>query len=136
MNRTIFFKNFFMYFPAITTGTLLACATLNSQETLPSDILWQIVIVGLLGGFITSLLIVNFDIPKKEAIVRSVIHYILINCLILGVGYYFGWYDFSLTSVIIMIITIILVYVFVLGISFFGHKQTANRINQELRRRD
>ena len=97
-----FLKRLTFYVATITTFTLLACAVWITIEMvdsgmslqadfLPVELLWQVLVVGVVCGFATALLIAGEAQSRKEVLVRFGTHYVVINAIILGCGALFGW---------------------------------------------
>ncbi|MBQ7942517.1 MAG: DUF3021 family protein [Lachnospiraceae bacterium] len=102
------------------------------------EILWQILLV----SFVCSLSELFFGMPegkeysKRQWIVRWVLCYIYVNVVVLGCGFYFGWYlPDSMPMVVGMLLCIAAVYSFVYGVIYFMDVKTAEQMNQKLQER-
>ncbi len=103
------------------------------------EILWQILLV----SFVCSLSELFFGMPegkefsKKQWIVRWVLCYIYVNIVVLGCGFYFGWFSpESIPMVIGMMLCIAAVYLFAYVVIYFMDVKTADRMNQKLLERN
>lgn len=79
----------------------------------------------------------DFSVGKRhenrEVIIRTVIHYLIINAIILGCGYLFDWYNIrNPWSVLVMMITIALIYVCVSALAWKRSFDEAKRMNEKL----
>ena len=138
-----FLKRLTFYVATITTFTLLACAVWITIEMvgngmslqadfLPVELLWQVLVVGVVCGFATALLIAGEAQSRKEVLVRFGTHYVVINAIILGCGALFGWYTVTPVGVLMMMLTVALVYVAVATMSYLRDKSIADKINERL----
>lgn len=121
----------------ITSCMVIAVAlfvtVFDPTERIEAVILWQIPAVAALLSLIT--LIHPWDRPLKKAgtAVRIVIHYLLVNVIVLGAGYVFNWYNpQSAKSVIIMVITIAVIFAIVSGVSWGRSARDARQMNERL----
>lgn len=124
-------------FSMITSCMVIAVAlfvtVLNPIERIEAVILWQIPAVAALIS-LTSL-IHPWDIPLKKAgmAARIIIHYVLVNIIVLGAGYAFDWYNpKSGESVTAMVVSIAVIFAIVSGISWGRSARDARRMNERL----
>ena len=70
---------------------------------------------------------------KKEIIVKTLIHYLLINAIVLGGGALFYWYDPSqVRNIAAMVLAITLIFGVVTAISWRKSAADAARMNEKL----
>ena len=70
---------------------------------------------------------------KTEMVVKKLIHYILINVIVLGGGAFFYWYDPSqMHNIVAMELTIALIFAVVSAISLRKAAVDAARMNKKL----
>lgn len=124
-------------FCMVTTCMVLAVAVfttiVNPLDRMEAAILWQIPAVAAPISLLT--LIYPWDRPmgKWECSVRKVIHYVLVNGIVLGAGILFDWYDpKQLGSVIAMLASIAAIFLVVSGISWRKSARDARRMNERL----
>lgn len=103
------------------------------------EILWQILTV----SFLCSLSEIIFATPdgkemsKTQWIVRWILCYIYVNVVVLGCGFYFGWYlPESMPMVVGMLVCIAAVFAFVYGVTYYMDVRTADQMNQKLLERN
>lgn len=138
-----FIKKFTSYTTMITTCTLFACACVNSlfyamngtsfsNAVIPFNTLWYILLIGVICGFFTTILLKDETVSKKESIFRTILHYIVMNIIVMTGGYFLHWYSFTPSSIFIMLISIFIVYVLVCLMSYIRDKNLADKINERL----
>lgn len=108
---------------------------INPMERIEAVILWQIPVVSAVLTLVS--LIYPWDRPmgKLEIAVRTAVHYVLINMIVLGAGVVFDWYNpKSWRSVVAMLVSIALIFVLVDCISWKRSARDAKRMNENLRK--
>lgn len=127
----------------VTTGTLavymfwdiitLSLAGKNIlMSQIPSLALPEILSVGILCGVATELLLPNRELPVTEGRIRCIIHYALINAIVLICGYLYGWYALDAASILLMCLTSAGVYVFTFLLNFHKDKKMSDEMNEKL----
>lgn len=128
-------KVFFDVFTKVTTCVVFAVAIycriffpgLNFKE----DMLWQILLVSLLTS--AGTLMYNDDIKKNSMKVRCIIHYLMVNVIVVGCGIWFEWfYADNLAQVIGMLILIAIIFTVVSVVSWRKVEKEAELMNQRL----
>lgn len=128
-------KIFFDVFTKVTTCVVFAVAIycriffpgLNFQE----EMLWQILLVSLLTS--AGTLMYNDDIKKNSMKVRCIIHYLMVNAIVVGCGIWFKWfYADNLAQVIGMLILIAIIFATVSLVSWRKVEKEAKLMNQRL----
>lgn len=120
-------------FAAITTCVLFATALFTTvffplSEVSPS-LLWQILVTSFLCA--ASTLVHQGE--RKPAGFIVFLHYLLINVIVLGAGYFFEWYDVKIMSnVIAMVVLIAVIYVVVIFIFWKKGIKDAEQMNRKL----
>lgn len=130
-------KQLFFTFSAVTTctvaGTAIYLNIFYQGVSLGSEILIQILFVSLT----TSLGICLYphrEVCKKEIIVRTLIHYIYVNVIVLVCGLWFEWYSIDNMAMILgMLVLIAAVFGIVSFICWRKSEKDAALINEKLR---
>lgn len=121
-------------FAAITTCVLFATALFTTvffplPEVSPS-LLWQILVTSFLCAVST---LVHQGEQKPTGLIIF-LHYLLINAIVLGSGYFFEWYDVKkMSSVIAMVVLIAVMYVVVAFIFWKKGVKDAEQMNRKLK---
>lgn len=124
-------------FCMIATCTLTATAffttLLSPVETISANTLWQVLLVSFLCTLSTLLYPWERKISKTELYIRIIIHYLLINVIVLGFGSRFGWYEpIHLTSTLSMLFSIAVIFAAVSLISWSHSAKDAKKMNERL----
>lgn len=133
-----FFKCFLSFFTTITTAMLALMAVIHyvtSVQTLPKNILLQIIVAGAAAAFTTSLFAM---IEEKPGLLRNIsimlLQYAAICGEMIGFGLWFGWIEKS--TAFLMPIYVAIVYVAVTVVTFILYFKEADEINRALSRRN
>lgn len=128
----------FEIFSMVTACVVIAVAffttVLEPVDTVDPVIFWQILSVSFLCSL--GCLIYPWDkVPgKREMGIRIVVHYLLINGIVLTAGFCFKWYrPDRLGSVVVMLLTIALIFGIVSALSWRKAAVDAKRMNEKLR---
>lgn len=122
----------------VTACVVIAVAVFTTiadpSDTVDSVTLWQIPAVSFLCSL--SCLIYPWDRPigKREMGIRIVIHYLLINGIVMASGFFFHWYDISHPgSVSGMLFAIAVIFAVVSVFSWKKDAGEARRMNERLK---
>lgn len=122
----------------VTSCMVIAVAffttVINPVDKVSTVTFWQIPAAAVPITLVT--LIYPWDRPlgKREMAVRTVIHYVLINVIVLGAGIVFEWYDpKNVRNVISMVASIVIIYAVVYGISWGRSARDAKQMNERLK---
>ena len=105
-------------------------------------ILWEILGV----SFVTSLgsvIAIAFpvsdsekEISKQAMLIRNLLYFLFVNVVVLGCGFWFGWFYISDWRMIAgMEACIVFVYCSVVAISYYMESRVADRMNRKLKER-
>lgn len=128
----------FQIYTMVMTGVVFATAIfitfISPVERVESALLWQMAAV---SGLCTLMSLVcypwNREMGKVEQIVRTMIHYVMINVVVLGSGAWFEWYNPSrFGSVGAMILAIAIIFGVVTFFSWRKGKRVAAELNRRL----
>lgn len=95
---------------------------------------WQIAVISILCALSSIFLFPDKDISKKELIIRTVLHLLSVYIIVIGFGALWKWLDLSnITTVILMALFILFVYIIVWIIILIYEKHTSEQLNKKLR---
>ena len=125
-------------FCMVTTGSVFVCAVYNKifwsgNTFLDGDILWQLLAL----AFVCSL--GNFfhpyrEISRRREAFNKGLHYVYINVVVLGCGYWFEWMDIENISMLaVMMLGILVVFAVVSYVIWKLHARESENLNRKLR---
>lgn len=133
MKKILEFIKWFFY---ITTSVLFICAAnqaLFGEDTVFTQTLWNILLSGFITALVTTLLRPDKKDGGKIMIMKIIIHYIILCVVMIICGHWFGWMDFSLRDIIMMLVSVAIVYLIVFFAGFWIDLKRADEINQKLK---
>lgn len=136
MKRKIEFL--FYIFTLVNTCVVIAVAVFTTlmepSETVDSVLLWQIPLVSLFCTLGCLIYPWERECNKREMALRIGAHYLYINGVVLGAGFWFRWYrPDHLDSILSMLLTIAVIFGLVSVVSWRKAAADARRMNERLR---
>ncbi len=117
----------------VTLATAVFITVINPIERVESVLLWQMMLVSGVCTLPSLIYPWNREMGKVEAIVKTVIHYVLVNVIVLGSGALFEWYNPSkFYSIAAMVLTIAVIFGAVTAGSWKRAALDAARMNEKL----
>lgn len=135
---------------SVTTGTLIACTVwygitrLASGEgireaRIPYLTLPQILVLSILCGVESEFIMPNDDRPPKESWRRYLLHYATVTATALICGYFYEWYEPTVSGILLMCLTSAGIYVFASYLKYRSGKKDADVMNEcleEIRKKE
>lgn len=124
-------------FTMVLTGVVFAVGVftivINPTETVETKLFWQMPLVSALCTLTSLIYPWDREMSKTEAIIKTLIHYVLVNVFVLGGGALFYWYDPSqLRNIAAMMLAIALIFAVISVISWRKSAADAARMNKKL----
>lgn len=126
------FYTFVCVTTCVTFGTAVYIELFLDNPMLNVDTLWQILFVSLLCSVCTAI----YQKEMTGRLLKSMIlvHYLVINLIVLGCGIWFKWFQpEKLLEVIGMLLIIAFVFLVVSAVMWKMDKQVAVQMNERLR---
>lgn len=124
------------HFFIITVGVLFVTSLSNLAEgnkLIPAELPWQILLTSAITALPSFLFYFKKEPTKKQFVARCIIHFVIIESIVMAEGALFGWYKGFLGGVILFGM-ILFVYLIVWIYSYFMSRSLANDINSALKR--
>ncbi len=125
-------KDFFI----ITVAMLFAVSLANSIaliEYYPPDFPWVVMGTGAVTSIPTLLFYFKEEPTKLQARIRIVIHFFLIQAIVMTEGFLLGWYkNFAMALLVFAMVTA--VYLLTFLFSYITRTSTAKSINESLKK--
>ncbi len=133
-----FFKAFLHFFVTITTAIVFVVAidgAIGDYEMIPKYTMFQILGAGAATALVTTAVFSYEPKTRKQYLIQTVVHYIVLCGIMAVAGIMFGWIDVTAFDVIIMCIYVAVVYFIVFVISYLLLKKEVDRFNEAINRR-
>lgn len=122
-----------MVMEAVVLAVAIFTTIIDPVEKIESLLLWQMLLVSGLCTITTLIYPWGREMGKVEAIVKTLIQYVLINVIVLGSGALFGWYNPSkFYSIAGMVLTIAIIFATITVSSWKRAASDAARMNEKL----
>lgn len=131
-------RNFIQWFVTITTGILAICAldaTLSGAETIPTAMLWQVLLAGALCALATVLFFPTESHSRRRTVVGIGLHFVSLCAVMVYCGIRFGWIGWAAADVATMVGCVVVVYAFTVGVSYALEKKQVDLMNRLLKDR-
>jgi hypothetical protein len=124
-------------FSMVLTGVVIAVAVfitvINPTDTVTSALFWQMPLVSAVCTLISLIYPWDREMGKTELIIKTVIHYILVNVIVLGSGALFYWYNPSqFRNIAAMVLAIAVIFGGINAFSWKRASSVAARLNEKL----
>ena len=124
-------------FSMVLTGVVIAVAVfitvINPTDTVTSALFWQMPVVSAVCTLISFIYPWDREMGKTELIIKTVIHYILVNVIVLGSGALFYWYNPSqFRNIAAMVLAIAVIFGGINAFSWKRASSVAARLNEKL----
>lgn len=127
----IFSDTFTKVTTCVVFGVAIYCRIFFPGPNFREELLWQILFVSLLTS--AGALMYTDDIKKNSMKVRCIVHYLMVNVIVIGCGIWFGWFHTdNLAQVIGMLLLIAVIFGIVSFILWRKAAQEAQMMNLRL----
>lgn len=128
-------KTFFEVFTTVTTCTVFGvgvyCGIFFPGIHLGVEMMWEILLVALLTS--AGTLMYKDELSKKSTKIRCVIHYLMVNVIVVVCGIWFHWFHTDdLAQVIGMLILVAIIFLIVSAVSWKKVMKEADLMNRRL----
>lgn len=133
MRRLNEFIKWFLY---ITPGITFVCAVnvkISGDNMIPAASLWQILISGFLTAAVTVFLVPREGKNKPAALAGGLLHYTVLSVVMVGCGCWFGWMEFDMAGMKMMLISVAVVYWLAFSVYYLIDVYQAGVINRKLK---
>lgn len=127
------FHIYAMVMVGVTLATAVFTTMISPIERVESALLWQMMLVSGVCTLTSLIYPWNREMGKVEIVVKTVVHYVLVNVIVLVSGALFEWYDPSkFYSIAAMVLTIAIIFAAVTVGSWKRASLDAARMNEKL----
>lgn len=120
----------------IITVSVLFCTGISElasgTKSLCIDYPFIIIITGIVGALPSFLFYFRNEPTQKQFWLRMVIHFFIVEGIIICEGAFVDWYHEFLEALILFLM-VLFIYLFVVLCTFIMYRNTANEINKALR---
>lgn len=131
-----FLKDLLRNFAYVTTGTVIAFAVytaITGVKEVPIIMVAEIPAAGLVTALIATAMLFKEQRTRKGTAAVTVLNYIFVSAAMIVLGILFGWIEFEIKQILLMLVCAAFVYAFTVIISYLTLKQEADEINEALK---
>lgn len=126
-------SHFFIITVCVTAAIGISNLFVPGQQGYPKEFPLHLLMIGATSALPSFLFYFKREPGRKQFIIRIILHFICIMAVVLGEGYFLGWYDNALDMAIVAGI-VILVYAAVWIITMRSNSKAEQGINEALKR--
>lgn len=119
----------------IITVSVLFFVSLTNQlrgiQAYSAEFPWVIMLTGIIGAIPSALFFFKKEPSKNQFRLRLLIHYVVIEAIIMTEGFILKWYE-SFAEGLLIFAIVLLVYIIVFAYTYFVAFNTAHSINKAL----
>ncbi len=131
-------KSMLKQYPVIYTMTMVCtlvyCSIFAPDEKLSLGFLASMMIFAFIGDLPMLLFCSSKELTEKQWNIRKVIHFVFLECLLLGMAKYMDLYHTLLQGVFFFIL-VMMVYVIVSIMLYCSDKRLADSLNEKIKNR-
>lgn len=131
-----FLKDLLRNFAYVTTGTVIAFAVytaITGVKDVPVIMVAEIPAAGFVTALIATVMLFKEQRTKKGIAAVTVLNYVFLSAAMVALGLLFGWIEFEIRQILLMLACVVFVYAFTVIISYFTLKKEADEINEALK---
>lgn len=126
-------RDFFTICSCILIGASVFIPAFLKEASINASLLWQIIVVSLTTSILSIVYCSRRELSKRVYLIRSAVHYVLVNLVLFLSVYFFDWFKLGKTSTIIaFVVLVLLVYILVHISIYFIDNIKAKNLNKML----
>ena len=125
--------HFFICYTCTMMATILFCGLNMPRVTeLPVSYLWKAALFSICADLPVMVYYYRGELSRRQWWIRTAIHTVLVECVLLAAGYFFGMYK-GVLGFVLFFFVILTVDLIVRAVTFLNDKNTADEINARLK---
>ncbi len=125
--------HFFICYTCTMMATILFCGLNMPKVTeLPVSYLWKAALFSICADLPVMVYYSRRELSRRQWRIRTIIHTVLVECVLLAAGYFFGMYK-GVLGFVLFFFAILTVDLIVRAVTFLNDKNTADEINAHLK---
>ena len=94
-----------------------------------------VLLIGIVSGLAFSIFFIKKNMSNKQFVLCEIIYFLILNAVLCFTGFNLGWFSKELSSIIIMEVMFIVIYVIVTLLVYLLDFNEAKKINEKLQAR-
>ena len=94
-----------------------------------------VLLIGFVSGLAFSIFLIKKNMSNKQFVLCEIIYFLILNAVLCFTGFNLGWFSKELSSIVIMEVMFIVIYVIVTLLVYLLDFNEAKKINEKLQAR-
>ena len=94
-----------------------------------------VLLIGIVSGLAFSIFFIKKNMSNKQFVLCEIIYFLILNAVLCFTGFNLGWFSKELSSIVIMEVMFIVIYVIVTLLVYLLDFNEAKKINEKLQAR-
>ena len=94
-----------------------------------------VLLIGIVSGLAFSIFFIKKNMSNKQFVLCEIIYFLILNAVLCFTGFNLGWFSKELSSIIIMEVMFIVIYIIVTLLVYLLDFNEAKKINEKLQAR-
>lgn len=94
-----------------------------------------VLLIGIVSGLAFSIFFIKKNMSNKQFVLCEIIYFLVLNAVLCFTGFNLGWFSKELSSIVIMEVMFIVIYVIVTLLVYLLDFNEAKKINEKLQAR-
>ena len=94
-----------------------------------------VLLIGIVSGLAFSIFLIKKNMSNKQFVLCEIIYFLILNAVLCFTGFNLGWFSKELSSIVIMEVMFIVIYVIVTLLVYLLDFNEAKKINEKLQAR-
>jgi hypothetical protein len=97
--------------------------------------IWGVLLIGIVSGLAFGIFLIKKNMSNRQLVFCEIFYFLILNSVLFFVGINLGWFKKELSSLAIMEIMFVLIYIFVTLLVYLLDFKDAKKINEKLKAR-
>lgn len=97
--------------------------------------IWGVLIIGIVSGLAFGIFIIKKNMTNRQLALCEILYFLILNSVLVFIGLNLGWFKKELSSLAVMEIMFVLIFIFVTVLVYLLDFKDAKKINEKLKDR-
>lgn len=94
-----------------------------------------VLLIGIVSGLAFSIFFIKKNMSNKQFVLCEIIYFLILNAVLCFTGFNLGWFSKELSSIVIMEVMFVMIYIIVTLLVYLLDFNEAKKINEKLQAR-
>ena len=97
--------------------------------------IWGVLLIGIVSGLAFSIFFIKKNMSNKQFVLCEILYFLILNAVLCFVGFNLGWFEKKLSSIAIMEVMFVVIYIIVTLLVYLLDFNETKKINEKLQAR-